>query len=109
MLRLGFVVSGRAEGGAAWSEPTETDNISTGGTLFRLKQKVNRGDRVYLRAHRPDGAPTEVTARIVCVAPDASGAARVGVSVMEPTDNWLRLFVSWAADRQTAPDQLATP
>ena len=108
-LRLGFVVSGRAEGGAAWSEPTEAGNISTDGTLFRLKQKVNRGDQIYLRAHRPDGTPTEVTARIIRVAPETSGAARVGVAVMEPAGNWLRLFVSWVADRQTAPDQLATP
>ena len=28
-LRLPIVVSGRSEDGAAWSEPTETDDIST--------------------------------------------------------------------------------
>ena len=34
-LRLPIVVSGRAEDGAAWSEPTETDDISTLGALFQ--------------------------------------------------------------------------
>jgi hypothetical protein len=30
------------------------------------------------------------------------GTARVGVAILEPTENWLRLFVSWVADEQTA-------
>ncbi len=101
-LRLPIVVSGRAEDGAAWSEPTETDDISTLGALFHLNQKVSRGDQLYLRAHRPDGAPIEVTARVVRLAPAVYGTARVGVQIMEPTDNWLRLFVSWVADEQGA-------
>ncbi|MDT5123690.1 MAG: hypothetical protein QOC96_3172 [Acidobacteriota bacterium] len=99
-LRLPVVVSGRAEDGAAWSEPTETDDISTTGALFHLNQKVNRGERLYLRAHRPDGAPIEVTVTVVRVAPAIYGTARVGVSISEPTENWLRLFVSWVADEQ---------
>jgi len=107
-LRLPIVVSGRAEDGAAWSEPTETDDISTTGTLFHLNQKVSRGDQLYLRAHRPDGAPIEVTARVVRIAPAIYGTARVGVAIMEPTDNWLRLFVSLVADEQTPPEQSAT-
>jgi len=107
-LRLPIVVSGRAEDGAAWSEPTETDDISTTGTLFHLNQKVSRGDQLYLRAHRPDGAPIEVTARVVRIAPAIYGTARVGVAIMEPTNNWLRLFVSWVADEQTPPEQSAT-
>src|SRR5918912_2065960 len=97
-LRLPIVVSGRSEDGAAWSEPTETDDISTGGALFHLNQKVNRGERLYLRAHRPDGAPIEVTVTVVRVAPAIYGTARVGVSISEPVENWLRLFVSWVAD-----------
>ncbi len=110
-LRLPVVVSGRAEDGAAWSEPTETDDISTSGTLFHLNQKVNKGDRLYLRAHRPDGSPIEVTAVVVRVAPAIYGTARVGVSISEPTDNWLRLFVSWVADEQPAisEDDPASP
>ncbi|HVF49098.1 MAG TPA: PilZ domain-containing protein [Pyrinomonadaceae bacterium] len=105
-LRLPIVVSGRAEDGAAWSEPTETDDISTLGALFHLNQKVNRGDQLYLRAHRPDGAPIEVTVRVVRIAPAIYGTARVGVQIMEPADNWLRLFVSWVADEQAAaPEQ----
>ena len=99
-LRLPIVVSGRTEDGAAWSEPTETDDISTSGALFHLNQKVTRGDRLYLRAHRPDGAPIEATALVVRVAPAIYGTARVGVQIAEPTENWLRLFVSWVADEQ---------
>jgi hypothetical protein len=99
-LRLPIVVSGRAEDGSAWSEPTETDDISNTGTLFHLNQKVSRGERLYLRAHRPDGAPIEVTAIVVRVAPAIYGTARVGVQIAEPTENWLRLFVSWVADEQ---------
>lgn len=103
-LRLPIVVSGRAEDGAAWSEPTETDDISTSGALFHLNQKVQKGERLYLRAHRPDGAPIEVTAEVVRVAPAIYGTARVGVSISEPVENWLRLFVSWVADEQPAPE-----
>jgi PilZ domain-containing protein len=99
-LRLPIVVSGRAEDGSAWSEPTETDDISTSGALFHLNQKVNRGERLYLRTHRPDGAPIEVTALVVRVAPAIYGTARVGVQIAEPTENWLRLFVAWVADEQ---------
>ena len=97
-LRLPVVVSGRAEDGAAWSEPTETDDISTSGALFHLNQKVARGEQLYLRAHRPDGSPVEVTARVVRTASAIYGTARVGVAVMEPAENWYRLFVSWVAD-----------
>jgi hypothetical protein len=104
-LRLPIVVSGRAEDGAAWSEPTETDDISTSGALFHLNQKVQSGDRLYLRAHRPDGAPIEVTAIVVRVAPAIYGTARIGVSISPPVENWLRLFVSWVADEQPTPPE----
>jgi len=104
-LRLPIVVSGRAEDGAAWSEPTETDDISTTGSLFHLNQKVTRGEQLYLRAHRPDGAPIEVTARVVRIASAIYGTARIGVSILEPTENWLRLFVSWVADDQSLPPE----
>ena len=102
-LRLPIVVSGRAEDGSAWSEPTETDDISTLGALFHLNQKVSRGDQLYLRAHRPDGSPIEATARVIRIAPAIYGTARVGVQIAEPADNWLRLFVSWVADEQQTP------
>ena len=68
-LRLPIVVSGRAEDGAAWSEPTETDDISTSGALFHLNQKVSIGEKLYIRAHRPDGSPTEATATVVRLSP----------------------------------------
>ncbi|MDX6710784.1 MAG: hypothetical protein QOH96_1800 [Blastocatellia bacterium] len=99
-LRLPIVVSGRTEDGSAWSEPTETDDISTSGTLFHLNQKINRGDRLYLRAHKPDGSPIEVTATVIRIAPAIYGTARIGVAINEPSENWLRLFVSWVADEQ---------
>ena len=100
-LRLPIVVSGRTDDGAAWSEPTETDDVSTSGTLFHLNQKITSGDQLYIRAHRPDGSPIEVTARVIRVAPAIYGTARVGVRILEPVENWLRLFVAWVADEQT--------
>lgn len=101
-LRLPIVVSGRAEDGAAWSEPTETDDISTSGALFHLNQKVNIGEKLYIRAHRPDGSATEATAIVVRLSPAIYGTARVGVQIAEPSENWARLFVSWVADEQAA-------
>src|SRR5687767_12857264 len=103
-LRLPIVVSGRAGDGAAWSEPTETDDISTTGTLFHLNQKVESGENLYLRSHRPDGVPVEVKALVMRTSPASYGATRVGVAIIEPKDNWLRLFVAWVADDHSAED-----
>ncbi len=97
-LRLPIVVSGRADDGAAWSEPTETDDISTTGVLFHLNQKVAIDENLYIRSHRPDGMPVEVKGRVVRVAPSIHGTLRIGVAVTEPLENWLRLFVAWVAD-----------
>jgi hypothetical protein len=99
-LRLPVVVSGRTDDGAAWSEPTETDDISTSGALFHLNQKISVGESLYIRSHRPDGMPVEVKAKVVRVAPAVYGTNRIGVSITEPTENWLRLFVAWVADDQ---------
>ncbi len=104
-LRLPVVVSGRADDGAAWSEPTETDDISTTGTLFHLNQAVASGESLYLRSHRPDGVPVEVKAKVVRTAPGAHGTSRVGVEIIEPKDNWLRLFVAWVADDRGDDDE----
>ena len=97
-LRLPIVVSGRAEDGSAWSEPTETDDISTIGALFQLNQPIACGDSLYIRSHRPDGVPVEVKAKVVRLTPANYGTSRVGVSIVESKDNWLRLFVAWIAD-----------
>lgn len=99
-LRLPIVVSGREGDGAAWSEPTETDDISTTGTLFHLNQTISPGDNLYLRSHRPDGVPVEVKAQVVRVASAAYGTMRIGVNVVDGKENWLRFFVSWIADDQ---------
>ena len=105
-LRLPVVVSGRSDDGAAWSEPTETDDISTTGALFHLNQKVSTGENLYLRSHRPDGVPVEVKALVIRTAPAVYGTARVGVQILEPKDNWLRLFVAWIADdRETEEEE----
>lgn len=101
-LRLPIVISGRAEDDSAWSEPTETDDISNSGALFHLNQKVSRGDRLYIRAHRPDGAAVEVTAVVIRIAPAIYGTARVGVQIAESAESWLRFFVSWVAENQPA-------
>jgi PilZ domain-containing protein len=97
-LRLPIVVSGRSDDGAAWSEPTETDDISTLGALFQLNQKTEQGDTLHIRSHRPDGVPVEVKAKVMRIAPANHGTTRIGVSIIESKDNWLRLFVAWIAD-----------
>ena len=101
-LRLPLIVSGRAKDGAAWSEPTETDDISTSGVLFHLNQEVHKGDKLYLRAHKPDGSPVETNAVVIRTAPAIYGSARIGVQIDPPAENWLRLFVAWVADEQGA-------
>ncbi len=103
-LRLPIVVSGRTDDGATWSEPTETDDISTTGALFHLNQEVNEDENLYIRSHRPVGVPVEVKARIVRTAPSVHGASRIGVAIVEPMESWLRLFVSWVADDQPTTD-----
>lgn len=108
-LRLAIVVSGRTEDGAAWSEPTETDDVSTSGALFHLNQPARPGDHLYLRAHKPDGQSVEATARVVRIAPAIYGTARVGVAIVEPVEAWLRLFVAWVADEHLAPAGGADP
>lgn len=97
-LRLPIVVSGRSEDGAAWSEPTETDDISTLGALFQLNQQIAQGDSLYIRSHRPNGVPVEVKAQVVRILPASYGTSRVGVAIEEPKESWLRLFVAWIAD-----------
>ena len=77
--------------------------------FFHLNQKVTRGERLYLRAHRPDGTPIEASAIVVRVAPAIYGTARIGVQIAEPTENWLRLFVSWVADEQPATTDPESP
>jgi hypothetical protein len=104
-LRLPIVVSGRTEDGAAWSEPTETDDISTLGALFQLNQKIEQDEALYIRSHRPDGVPVEVKAKVVRITPANYGTSRVGVSIVEAKDQWLRLFVSWIADDNIAEGQ----
>lgn len=99
-LRLPIVVSGRSDDGAAWSEPTETDDISTTGALFHLNQKIEPGETLYLRSHRPDGVPVEVKAQVIRISSAAHGTHRIGVTIVEPKENWLRLFVAWVADDQ---------
>ena len=101
-LRLPIVVSGRTEDGATWSEPTETDDISTLGALFQLNQKISNGDPLYIRSHRPDGVPVEAKAQVVRVSAANYGTSRVGVTIIENKESWVRLFVAWIADDNVA-------
>ena len=101
-LRLPVVVSGRSDDGAAWSEPTETDDISTLGALFQLNQQIAVGDTLYIRSHRPDGVPVEAKAQVVRMSGGSHGTSRVGVTIIEQKENWLRLFVAWIADDNVA-------
>jgi len=100
-LRLPIVVSGRSTDGAAWSEPTETDNISTTGVLFHLNQSIAANENLYIRSHRPDGVPVEVKARVIRTSKANRGIFRIGVEIVEPKEDWLRFFVSWVADDQS--------
>lgn len=104
-LRLPIVVSGRSDDGAAWSEPTETDDISTTGALFHLNQTVAPGENLYLRSHRPDGVPVEVKVEVVRISPAVYGTNRIGAAIIEPKENWLRLFVAWIADDQSEEEE----
>lgn len=98
-LRLPIVVSGRTDDGVpTWSEPTETDDISTLGALFQLNQPITQGESLYIRSHRPNGVPVEVKAQVVRILPASYGTSRVGVAIEEPKESWLRLFVAWIAD-----------
>ena len=97
-LRLPIVVSGRSDDGATWSEPTETDDLSTTGAMFHLNQTVAPGENLYLRSHRPDGVPVEVKAEVMRVSPAVYGTNRIGVNITDSKESWLRLFVAWVAD-----------
>ena len=97
-LRLPVVVSGRTADGETWSEPTETDDISTLGALFQLNQPISQGDSLYIRSHRPNGVPVEVKASVVRVIPASYGTSRIGVAIEESKESWMRLFVAWVAD-----------
>ena len=104
-LRLPIVVSGRSDDGATWSEPTETDDISTTGAMFHLNQTVASGEILYLRSHRPDGVPVEVKAEVIRISPAVYGTNRIGVNITDSKENWLRLFVAWVADDQAEDEE----
>ena len=50
--------------------------------LFQLNQKINAGDVLYIRSHRPDGVPVEVKAQVMRVSAANYGTSRVGVSII---------------------------
>lgn len=98
-LRLPIVISGRARDGSTWSEATETENISTTGSLFEIQQKVAVGEILSINSHRPDGTPVEVTAAVVHVnSGETDNSIRIGVAIHDSLESWLRLFVAWAAE-----------
>ena len=100
-LRLPIVVSGATDDGARWSEPPETDDISTTGLSFHLSQKISVGEKLYIRGHHPDGSPSKIAVSVVRESPAIYGTARLGVQIIDKTEDWMRFFVSWIADQQT--------
>ena len=44
------------------------------------------------------GVPVEAKAQAIRVMPASFGSSRVGVSIIESKESWLRLFVAWIAD-----------
>lgn len=95
-LCLPVIVSGREADGAAWCEPTATDDISVAGAHFRLNRMLSTGDRLSLRSRLPDGAAIEATAEVFRTSPSSYGATRVGVRISEPAEGWRHLFISWS-------------
>ena len=65
---------------------------------------IDEKENLYVRSHRPDGVPVEVKARVVRSTPAVRGTARIGVAIVEPMEEWLRLFVAWVADDQPASE-----
>src|SRR5829696_10365344 len=107
-LRLPLVVTGVSADGAAWCEPTESEDVSTAGASFRLSNEVGVGDRLRLRA-QPCGARETVETEVVVVhtAPAPFGGTRAGVLVSGPTEAWLRFYLSWAGETEGAPEGAA--
>ena len=98
-LRLPLVVTGASADGAAWCEPTQTEDVSHDGASFRLSNEVRAGDRLRLRV-QPCGAreTVEAEAVVVNVTPAPFGGSRAGALVSGPTEAWLRFYFSWAKD-----------
>jgi len=44
------------------------------------------------------GVPVEVKAKVIRMSAASYGTMRVGVSITEQKDSWMRLFVAWVAD-----------
>jgi hypothetical protein len=83
-LRLPIVISGRAEDGSAWSEPTETDDISTSGALFHLNQKVSRANGCTFARTGPTARRSKRRRSWSELRPAIYGTARVGVQIANP-------------------------
>ena len=102
-LRLPLVVTGVAADGAAWCEPTQTDELSASGASFRLSNEVAVGDRLRVRAQQY-GSRGAVQAEAVVVhsSPAPFGCTRVGVLVSGVTEVWLGFYLSWAEEAEGA-------
>jgi len=46
--------------------------------------------------------PVEVKAQVVRLSQGSHGTSRVGVSIIEQKEAWLRLYVAWIADDNLA-------
>lgn len=101
-LRMAFhlpiIVSGKSADGTAWSEPTETDDMSTTGVLFHLNRKISADENISIRSHRSDGLSVDVAARVMRTSKTVQGTNIVAAAVTGSMEDWLCLFSSWAAE-----------
>lgn len=72
-----------------WEEQTETENFSTHGCLFSVKQDVRIGEQLKLAATAPDA---EINCEVIRYTPKQG---LVGVK-FSPNYKWIELFVHYA-------------
>ena len=99
-VRLPITVTGRTHTGIEWSEPCETENISTIGALFNLSREVKLGEQLHLCSHGPDETMVRMPAQVARTVSGKNDFTQVGVVVTEASESWLRFFVAWVAERQ---------
>jgi hypothetical protein len=97
-IRLPIIVTGEIEGGEVWRESTRTINVSVGGTLINLIHPVRRDEQFLLRANFPNGAASLFLVKVVWAVAEQGGMKQIGIEILDSTEEWARLFLSWASD-----------
>jgi len=97
-LNLSITVSGENENSEVWREETETLNVSTRGVRFHLQHKISPNEELLMRASLPSGATPLFLVKVTNVFEEDTDSYKVGVEVLDGTEEWERLFVLWASD-----------